>query len=94
MAESKYIAYVSSYTMGDRHGIRIYDVDMQEGRFYEKDKVEITNSSYLSESHNRKYLYSITDTGVEAFKICKDGRLEFINWCSINGMRGCYLATD
>ena len=29
MAESKYIAYVSSYTMGDNHGIRIYDVDMQ-----------------------------------------------------------------
>ncbi len=94
MAEDKYIAYVSSYTTGHRHGIRIYDVDMNEGRFYEKDKVEITNSSYLSESHNRKYLYSITDTGVEAFKIKKDGTLEFINWASINGMRGCYLATD
>lgn len=94
MAEEKYIAYVSSYTTGHRHGIRIYDVDMNEGRFYEKDKIEITNSSYLCESHNRKYLYSITDTGVESFKIKKDGTLEFINWASINGMRGCYVATD
>ena len=32
--------------------------------------------------------------GVESFKIKKDGTLEFINWASINGMRGCYVATD
>ena len=56
----KYVAYVSTYTMGDSHGIRIYDVDMEKGRFMEKDKVEITNSSYISISHDRKVLYSMT----------------------------------
>lgn len=93
MAE-KYVAYVSTYTQGDNHGIRIYDIDMEAGRFYEKHKVEITNSSYVCVSHNRKYLYSITDLGVESFKILKDGTLEFLNFASINGMRGCYVSTD
>ena len=40
MSKGKYVAYVSSYTQGDSHGIRIYDVDMKNGRFKEKDKVE------------------------------------------------------
>ncbi len=90
----KYVAYVSAYTQGDSHGIRIYDVDMEKGRFTEKDKVEITNSSYVSISHNRKYLYSITDFGVEAYKIMPDGNLDMLNFAPINGMRGCYVSTD
>lgn len=94
MAGEKYVAYVSTYTMGDRHGIRVYNVDMEKGRFTEKDKVEITNSSYISISKNHKYLYSITDFGVEAYLIMPDGDLELINHASINGMRGCYLSTD
>lgn len=94
MAKEKYVAYVSTYTRGDGHGIRVYDVDMEAGRFKEKDKVQITNSSYLTLSHNGKYLYSITDFGVEAYLILQDGNLELLNFAPINGMRGCYLSTD
>lgn len=94
MSSDKYVAYVSKYTMGNKLGIKIFDVDMEKGRFYPKDEVEITNSSYLTISHNRKYLYSITDFGVEAYKIAPDGQLEVLNEASINGMRGCYLSTD
>lgn len=94
MEKDKYVAYVSTYTQGDNHGIRIYDVDMKNGRFIEKDQVEITNSSYVTISHNEKYLYSITDFGVEAYVINKDGSLELLNFAPINGMRGCYLSTD
>ncbi|MDO4304694.1 MAG: lactonase family protein [Bacillota bacterium] len=96
MEKEKYVAYVSTYTSGNKSscGIRIYDVDMEKGRFTEKDQVQITNSSYVSISHNRKYLYSITDFGVESYKIKADGSLETLNHASINGMRGCYLSTD
>lgn len=95
MAEqNKYVAYVSTYTMGDHHGISIFDVDMENGRFALKDRVEITNSSYLSISHNRKWLYSITDFGVESYEILEDGTLRSINVASINGMRGHHLSTD
>ena len=95
MAEMrKYVAYVSTYTMGDNHGISIYDVDLENGRFSLKDRVEITNSSYLTISHNRRWLYSITDFGVESYEILPDGGLKTINMAGINGMRGCYLSTD
>ncbi len=94
MQKDKYVAYVSTYTSGNSHGIRIYDVDMEKGQFFEKDKVEITNSSYITVSHNGKYLYSITDFGVEAYKILPDGELEIINFATINGMRGCYISAD
>ena len=96
MEKEKYIAYVSTYTMGkgDKHGIKIYDVDMENGRLHAKDQVEITNSSYVTISHDKKRLYSITDFGVESFRIQPDGGLELIDHASINGMRGCYLSTD
>ncbi|MBR3040559.1 MAG: lactonase family protein [Lachnospiraceae bacterium] len=89
-----YVAYVSTYTSKDKRGITIYDVDNETGVFTEKGKVEISNSSYLTCAHNRKYLYSITDFGVKGFRILKDGYLEEINEASINGMRGCYLSVD
>lgn len=96
MEKEKYVAYVSTYTSGNKSscGIRIYDVDIENGRFTEKDQVQITNSSYVTISHNRKYLYSITDFGVESYKIKTDGSLETLNHAPINGMRGCYLSTD
>lgn len=92
--EDRYVAYVSSYTKGNYSGIRIFDVDVKYGRLQERSEVSITNSSYVTISHNQRFVYSITDLGVEAFRIMKDGGLKSINTASINGMRGCYLSTD
>ncbi|MBR0164028.1 MAG: lactonase family protein [Lachnospiraceae bacterium] len=94
--DATYVAYVSSYTRGtgDKYGIRVYDVDMDKGRMTEKEKVHITNSSYITQSRSGKYLYSITDRGVEAYRIEKGGHLQQLDETSINGMRGCYLSTD
>ena len=91
-----YVAYVSSYTksMKEKYGIRIYDVDMENGYLIEKKQIVISNSSYVTISHKRKYLYSITDFGVESFEIIENGDLRKINSASINGMRGSYLSTD
>ena len=93
---AKYVAYVSSYTRGkgQKYGIRVYDVDMENGYLHQKNQIEISNSSYVTISHNRKFLYSITDFGIEAYRIIKGGNLEQINLASINGMRGSYLSTD
>ncbi|MDR2889873.1 MAG: lactonase family protein, partial [Lachnospiraceae bacterium] len=95
-SHDRYVAYVSTYTSGSKNmcGIKIYDVDVEAGRMTEKGQVEITNSSYVTTAHNRKYLYSITDYGVQADEILPDGHLRLINYASINGMRGCYLSTD
>ena len=93
---NSYVAYVASYTSGskDNYGIRVYDVDMKNGRMTEKEKVKITNSSYIVLSHSRETLYSITDAGVEAYHIEDDGSLTILNKASINGMRGCYINMD
>ena len=90
----KYVAYVSTYTLNEDAGIHIYDVDMKNGRFTPKGDVKISNSSYLTMTHNGKFLYAITDLGVEGYEILPDGMLKKINRASINGMRGCYLSTD
>ncbi len=96
MSKSNYVAYVSSYTVGSKtdYGIRVYDVDVKKGRLYEKEAVKITNSSYITISRSRKYLYSITDSGLESYQIDADGGLTFLNEASIHGMRGCYLSTS
>ena len=92
----RYVAYVSSYTMGSKenYGIHIYNVDMENGYLQEKKQVSISNSSYISVSHNRRFLYSITDMGVESYRIEAGGDLTPLNLQSINGMRGSYLSTD
>ena len=91
---NKYVAYVSSYTQNEKFGITIFDVDMKKGRFTKKGVVEVSNSSYITISHSQKFLYTITDLGVESYKILPDGMLKKVNMQSINGMRGCYISTD
>ena len=56
--KKKYVAYVSSYTMKNKNGITIFDVDVENGIMKERECIEITNSSYLTCSHNGRYLYS------------------------------------
>ncbi len=41
MEKTKCVAYVSTYTMGDNHGIKIYDVDLEEGRLTERQKLKL-----------------------------------------------------
>lgn len=88
----KYVAYVGSYTHEKSKGIHIYDMDVEAGRIKERKEVKIDNASYVTISHNGKYLYSICDQGVAAYNILKNGDLELINVLSINGMRGCHIA--
>ena len=41
MSQDKYVAYVSTYTTAkaDNYGIKIYDVDLKNGRMTEKNQV-------------------------------------------------------
>jgi 6-phosphogluconolactonase len=88
----RYYAYVGCYTnIGKSKGIAIFEVDAKKGSFHKKKEIECNNSSYLALAHSKKYLYSIVDEGVAAFKILPDGDLEEMNRASIKGMRGCYI---
>ena len=94
MGKKKYVAYVGSYTHGASKGIKVYDVDVEKGILTERNEVEVSNSSHTAVSKNGKYLYSIEDEGVAVFERDKDGNLTRMNSVDIDGMRGCYLATD
>ncbi|MBQ9549827.1 MAG: lactonase family protein [Lachnospiraceae bacterium] len=93
-SKGKYVCYCAGYTRSHDQGITIFDFDPDTGRMKERSKIKITNASYIAISHNGKFLYSITDDGVAAFVIEKNGDLTFLNMTDINGMRGCYLSTD
>ncbi len=94
MEYNHYVAYAGTYTIGSSHGIHIYDVDVEEGLLHLRKVVPVNNSSYVTVSRNKKYLYSIADEGVEVFAIQPDGDLVPINKQQIGGMRGCHLSTD
>ena len=76
MKKEKYVAYVGTYTHENSVGIHIYDVDVANGSMKERKVVPINNPSDLVVSKDRKFLYSIADEGVEAFKVLPDGDLE------------------
>ncbi|MCD8153987.1 MAG: lactonase family protein [Clostridiales bacterium] len=94
MGEKKYVAYVGTYTHGTSKGIQIYDVDVEKGTLRERSEVAVSNASHVAVSRNGKYLYAIEDEGVAVFRRDKNGDLQRINSVDIEGMRGCYLATD
>ena len=94
MGQKKYVAYVGTYTNGSSIGIHVYDIDLEQGKLKERNVVPVHNASYITKSHNGKFLYSIADEGVEVLAIEKNGDLTPINKVGIDGMRGCYLSTD
>lgn len=94
MQKNKYIAYISSYTHGKSKGIMICDVDEKKGNLIPRSEVEINNPSYMVKANSGKFLYSICDEGLMAYRILENGNLGMINFGSINGMRSCYLTVD
>ena len=94
MGNKKYVAYVGTYTHGNSKGIQVYDVDVENGKLIERSEVKVSNASHTAVSKNGKFLYSIEDEGVAVFQRDKHGDLTRINSVGIDGMRGCFLATD
>ena len=90
-----YTAYVGSYTFhGSSKGISILEVDVENGRFTKRREESVNNSSYLTVSHDNRFLYSVVDEGIAAFKILPDGDLEHINTTSIKGIDVSYHQGD
>ncbi len=94
MKQKRYVAYVGTYTHENSVGIHIYDVDVEQGKLAERKVVPINNPSDLVVSKNHRFLYSIADEGVEAFRIEEDGDLTPMNKQWIGGVRGCYVEVD
>lgn len=94
MGKERYVAYVGTYTHGSSLGIHIFDIDTKKWNMTERKVVPINNPSDVIVSTSGKYLYSISDQGVQSFRILPDGDLEPMNGAWTGGMRGCYLDVD
>ena len=88
----KTVAYVGSYTyIGESKGISIFDVDEETCSFVRRKEVPVNNASYMVFSNSRRYLYSLADEGIVAFRILEDGDLEYLNTANIRAMRGRFI---
>lgn len=59
--KDNYVAYVGTYTHESSKGIHIYDMDVEKGRICEREEVSIDNPSYITLSHDKRFLYAICD---------------------------------
>ena len=87
-----YTCYVGSQTdTSSAKGISIFDVDAAAGKLTLRGEIEVSNAVDFAVSSDGRYLYSIADEGVAAFKILPDGGLTHLNTGPIKGLRGCNL---
>ena len=94
MKRERYMAYVGTYTNGESVGIQVFELDVSSGLMVKKGVAKVNNPSDLVVSSSGRFLYSIADEGVEAFRILPDGGLSLINRAPTGGMRGCDICVD
>ena len=61
MADSKYVAYVGTYTHETSVGIYVYNVDPETGVLTEQSVAPINNPSDIINSKDNKFLYSMVN---------------------------------
>lgn len=103
--DTKYIAYVGTYTYGESEGIYIFSLDTSTGRFEPIGvSKKLENPSYLAISKDSKYLYTVMETdefngekggAVGSFLINREtGKLEFLNCQPTRGRAPCHISND
>jgi 6-phosphogluconolactonase len=103
--DTRYVAYIGTYTYGESEGIYIFGLDTSTGRLEPVGTSrKIENPSYLAVSKDNRYLYTVMETdefngekggAVGSFLIDqKSGLLEFINCRPAGGKAPCHLCCD
>ena len=97
LAQTKTL-YVGTYTKGNSEGIYKLDFNTKTGVLSNKTLVaKIENPSFITLTKNKKYLYAAAreaQHNVSAFKVEKDGKLNFINALTSNGVGPCHVTTN
>lgn len=102
-APKEMMLYVGTYTRGASEGIYIYRMNLASGELRRESVVKgIVNPSYLSIDRERKFLYSVSETGdgdgkpsgaLSAFAIDQqNGSLKFLNQQATRGTSPCYVS--
>lgn len=93
----KLLLYVGSYTPAGK-GIYIYSMNSVTGSLKFMGLFpDTTNPSYLAVHPNKKWLFSVSETGegaVSAYRIIDSATIELINTIYTKGKNPCYLSID
>lgn len=90
---------VGTYTQKDSKGINVYKFNSETGTSIHISEAEVSNPSYLAISKDEKYVYAISENGVNDSKVSAfgldkaNGRLEFIN-NRPSGNGPCFISVD
>jgi 6-phosphogluconolactonase len=103
--DSRYIAYIGTYTVRGSRGIYGLGFDAASGRFTLLGlQAETTNPSFVVVHKNRRFLYAVNEISdykdqqsgaVRAYRINpKTGALKLLNQKSSGGAGPCYISVD
>lgn len=104
-SEKRIYAYIGTYTQNGGKGIYIYNLDPDTGNMELVGiSSELENPSYLSISHDNRYLYAVSEAdsvdgavggAAAAYMIEKHtGKLMFLNSVTAKGSLSCHISTD
>lgn len=94
--------FIGTYTDTQSKGIYVYDFDSKTGEAtWISNTDSVTNPSYLTISHDQKYVYAVNETNglnqgrVTAYSFDKnDGKLHFLNTTFTGGDDPCYISAS
>ncbi|AGK55545.1 lactonase family protein [Bacillus sp. 1NLA3E] len=100
MEQNKFIGFIGTYTKGESEGLYSFSLDTQNGRIeHIKVAAKLENPTYLTVSHDSKFLYSVVKDGelggIAAFSINKEtGELSPLNQQGSEGAPPCHVSVD
>lgn len=88
--------YVGTYTNEESQGIYLYNFNTKTGEITNKTlAVEAVNPSFITFSKQKEFLYAVSESDagslVAAYKVNKNGTLNFINNVNSNGKGPCHV---
>jgi 6-phosphogluconolactonase len=96
----QYNLLIGTYTnKGNSEGIYVYNFNAKTGESKLINSVKTTNPSFLTVSKDKKFVYSVNETGknseVSSFNFnTLNGELAFLNKQFTNGENPCYILND
>jgi 6-phosphogluconolactonase len=96
----KYQLIVSGYTSDTKpEGISVYDFNAQTGELTYKNKVVVSNPTFMTIGPDKKHIYSVNedrvDPGVSVFNYeASTGQLTLINRQKVGGTGPAYVSVD
>ena len=100
---AKHIAYIGTYSKGEKGGIFRVQIDDESGDLRVLDTCDVENPSHLALSPDGRFLYAASETGsfngqpggaVAACAVDEEGKLSLLNMVGTKGVAPCYVATS